>query len=65
MPSRAEKYRLCQSLKPTLRQVWREYKDKGAANRLEKLPPTFDELPQSHHYIFEKEFLVLSILTVL
>ena len=64
MPSRAEKYRLGQGLKPTLRQVWKEYKDKGAANRLEKLPPTFDELPQSHRYIFEKGFLVLSILTV-
>ena len=65
MPSRAEKYRLGQGLKPTLRQVWKEYKDKGAANRLEKLPPTFDELPQSHHYIFENEFPVLSIVPVL
>lgn len=58
--SPGEKYRLGQGLKPTLRQVLKQQNDQPEHLRLDKLPPTVEELPGSHVEIFALEFLVIN-----
>lgn len=58
--SPGEKYRLGQGLKPTIRQVLKQHLDQPEHLRLDKLPPTVEELPATHAEIFATEFLVLN-----